>query len=286
MVPILLDPRSIAKALSDDFDLPFRLKALGNSAKIEVRIPGIDFPNGFRIIISRGLAHVYADLELDSLAGSLLRKIYVDKKDAPIDLATQEIAAEKSGVRLTLSINGDRANLAAPLTVSRPWSMLSISGQKLQEQAAESDASLVAGVVLCVMMEFLDIEPDSVHENEIVDSASFEIEGALSYALTKKYERSRKNRALALFIHGRTCKVCGFNFREVYGEQVGDYIEVHHINPVHTFDSPRVVDVGSELIPVCANCHRAAHRRYPPFSPTELQEAIKTELKTEQGGLM
>ena len=34
------------------------------------------------------------------------------------------------------------------------------------------------------------------------------------------YERSRRNRAKAIEIHGTSCSACGFNFNEVYGASI------------------------------------------------------------------
>jgi len=60
------------------------------------------------------------------------------------------------------------------------------------------------------------------------------------------------------------CAVCGFNFGETYGAVGEGYIEIHHREPIHGMDrggeERSVVSALSDLAPLCANCHRMAHR--------------------------
>ena len=64
----------------------------------------------------------------------------------------------------------------------------------------------------------------------------------------------------AIKIHGVTCQICGFNFEETYGEYGKDYIEIHHIKPLHTLEEKMIINPETDLICVCANCHRIIHR--------------------------
>lgn len=86
-------------------------------------------------------------------------------------------------------------------------------------------------------------------------------EGRRSIVLQTRYERSRKNRAKALEIHGTICLACGFDFNEIYGiDYARDYIEVHHTRSI-TRQEGVTVDPLTDLIPLCSNCHSMAHRR-------------------------
>lgn len=100
-------------------------------------------------------------------------------------------------------------------------------------------------------------------------------EGEEQLVLSRRYERSPINRRIAVEIHGRICRACRFSFDRSYGPLAGGYIEIHHLVPVSTLNGPTLVDPESDLVPLCANCHRMAHRRWPPYSPEELQEAIR-----------
>ena len=85
-------------------------------------------------------------------------------------------------------------------------------------------------------------------------------EGKRTVYYTTKYERSSKNREAAIRIHGTKCMICGFDFGQKYGELGKGYIEVHHIKPLATLEQEVVINPETDLICVCANCHRMLHR--------------------------
>ncbi|WP_082034156.1 HNH endonuclease [Cohnella kolymensis] len=87
-------------------------------------------------------------------------------------------------------------------------------------------------------------------------------EGTVRYFFGKRYERDSHNRTQALKIHGFICVVCKFDFEEVYGGRGKDFIEVHHTKPLYTLEG-KLTDINplTDLLPVCANCHRMIHRR-------------------------
>ena len=106
-----------------------------------------------------------------------------------------------------------------------------------------------------------DVIPDSEGRNRIVQHVF--------------YERSRKNRAMTIKIHGTRCQTCGFDFDEFYGrEHAGSYIETHHVKPLSEHEGE--VDPASDLVCLCANCHRMAHRRMTSVtSVSELRAMIE-----------
>src|SRR5215217_783509 len=103
------------------------------------------------------------------------------------------------------------------------------------------------------------LEIDQIAHGE-VDHLIPDIEGRKIIRQHVTYERSARNRALAIEKHGTSCKVCGFNFDKVYGSEYADsYIEIHHLKPLAKYEGE--VDPATDLVPLCANCHRMAHRR-------------------------
>lgn len=100
-----------------------------------------------------------------------------------------------------------------------------------------------------------DIEAESIEE------IGFRMEGRVKEYYGKRYERDPLNRKKAIEYHGLTCKACGFNFEEVYGQRGAGYIEVHHVKPICTFDQEQKVDPRADLVTLCSNCHRMVHRR-------------------------
>ena len=86
-------------------------------------------------------------------------------------------------------------------------------------------------------------------------------EGRKILYYTSKYERNPKIRAAAIRYHGYYCAVCGFNFEEKYGEIGKQFIEVHHIKPLFSLDGEMEVNPETDMVCLCANCHRMIHRK-------------------------
>ena len=125
-----------------------------------------------------------------------------------------------------------------------------------------------------------DIQQETIQqdiESEILeDFGSQSKEGAVREYFGKRYERDPANRKKAIKIHGLSCKVCNFNFEEIYGERGADFIEVHHRKPIYTFaGQEQAIDPHIDLVPLCSNCHRMIHRRSDNVLTVEqLQELI------------
>ncbi len=77
------------------------------------------------------------------------------------------------------------------------------------------------------------LETDHIIYGEQLEKLIPDAEGRKRIRQHVAYERSARNRALAIELRGRTCEVCGFNFDEVYGsEHAAGYIQIHHVTPV------------------------------------------------------
>jgi 5-methylcytosine-specific restriction protein A len=90
------------------------------------------------------------------------------------------------------------------------------------------------------------------------------------------YERSPRNRARALEIHGAKCLVCCFDFNEFYRADLArEYIEVHHTRSITEVQGD-VLNPETDLDPICSNCHSMAHRERGRIIPLdELKAAVK-----------
>ncbi|SFR57421.1 putative restriction endonuclease [Marinobacter daqiaonensis] len=91
--------------------------------------------------------------------------------------------------------------------------------------------------------------------------SSFREEGGKKQVYSTRYERDKKLRDAAIQIHGDSCKACGFNFGEAYGQHGQGFIHVHHVVPVSEYNGKKQVDPSMDLVPLCANCHAMVHRR-------------------------
>jgi 5-methylcytosine-specific restriction protein A len=115
--------------------------------------------------------------------------------------------------------------------------------------------------------EFLAIEE--------VETPEHFSEGATKVISVNAFERNAEARKKCIEHHGYSCKCCGFNFEQRYGEIGRSFIHVHHIKPLAEIKEEYVVNPILDLVPLCANCHAMVHRVNPALSI----EMLKTELK-------
>lgn len=110
-------------------------------------------------------------------------------------------------------------------------------------------------------------------QDDFPEESIIRFEGETFIHLSTASKRSQANRKAAIKHHGLTCKVCGFNFENVYGEAGKGFIEVHHVTPLHESRIPQPVNPKKDLIPVCANCHRVIHKS--GYTVEELSNILK-----------
>ncbi|MFJ8614387.1 HNH endonuclease [Streptomyces clavifer] len=78
------------------------------------------------------------------------------------------------------------------------------------------------------------------------------------------------------------CEVCHFHFADAYGPIGQDYIEVHHLQPLH-ISGPRETRL-QDLAFVCANCHRMCHRSHLG-SPWRTPDALRAMMPMSRKAL-
>jgi len=84
--------------------------------------------------------------------------------------------------------------------------------------------------------------------------------------------RRRKIAAVKADSGSLACAACDFDFERTYGDLGRDYIECHHIEPLHVGGhKPRSI---KDLALLCSNCHRMIHRKPPWPTPAELRDLI------------
>lgn len=69
------------------------------------------------------------------------------------------------------------------------------------------------------------------------------------------------------------CEVCGFDFKETYGDIGDGFCEVHHIHPLHKSDGNVKTEL-KDLAIICSNCHRIIHRMDPMPKVTEFAKQL------------
>jgi 5-methylcytosine-specific restriction protein A len=131
------------------------------------------------------------------------------------------------------------------------------------------------------------IARSSLLTEQLTDGQSEEVftpdsEGQKRVGQHTYYERSPKNRARAIEIHGTKCKACGFDFNEFYGEELAkDYIEIHHTVSISKLEG-YAIDPDKDLIPLCSNCHSIVHRDRNRIMPVEELRDIIIKRRNKQ----
>lgn len=136
----------------------------------------------------------------------------------------------------------------------------------------QSGISVKLDVAKQLYSELTGLAP--VVANVLNDQDEALLEGEGKEITIRNYDRCSRAREACILHHGFNCAVCGFSFKERYGEMGNDYIEVHHLTPISEKGGSYLINPIQDLRPVCANCHRMLHRRNPVLSIEELRTCL------------
>lgn len=143
---------------------------------------------------------------------------------------------------------------------------------------AEADlkADLLEAILLYRSLTLLggnhEIEFDDVIEGE-----ELSVVEKRHYTTHRKIERRADVSKKVKHLLGHSCMACGFNYQSTYGDIGTGYIEAHHLVPLASLEIGESVsmDLKKDFVVLCANCHRMAHRRMPPYSLEELRAMLQ-----------
>lgn len=128
------------------------------------------------------------------------------------------------------------------------------------------------------LLDFLfhphQIFDDEVYDVDYPDNDEKLYEGALVTIKANRYERNQKARRECVAKKGYHCLVCGRDFESTYGEIGRGFIHVHHLTPISTIGQEYELNVDTDLVPVCPNCHYMLHRKNPPYTIEELKDIV------------
>ena len=115
---------------------------------------------------------------------------------------------------------------------------------------------------------------DDVYDVDYPEDDEKLYEGALVTVKANKYERNQNARRECVAKKGYQCSVCGRDFEATYGEIGKNFIHVHHLTPISTIGKEYELNVDTDLVPVCPNCHYMLHRKDPPYTIEELKDIL------------
>lgn len=222
----------------------------------------VRFKNRIRLIIEV-VPEKYAAFSIKDMAAST-----IEKKRMFSEYARQ---LNIKRAKTEFYINGTICDVLSPDTWPTDWNnyRLRVSRSPIcaeNEDLNEAEvASSWAAIVIGMFMSLLEVIS--------LDDSKY-AEGGVKRTEVNRYERNPINRELCLASNGYTCKICGFNFEEHYGEYGRHFIHVHHIIPVSYNETSYYLDPVKDLIPVCPNCHAMLHHKNPPLEPSELADIM------------
>lgn len=109
-------------------------------------------------------------------------------------------------------------------------------------------------------------------ENRIVRTFT---EGEEQIREIRYLRRNPGLRDAAIAEYGFTCAACKISLSDVYGDVAKDIIDVHHLKPISLRKGPGEISLD-DVRPLCPNCHRVAHKRWPePYSVEEIKAFLK-----------
>ena len=118
---------------------------------------------------------------------------------------------------------------------------------------------------------------DDVYDVDYPEDDDKLYEGAVVKVLANKYERNQKARRECVAKKGYRCMVCGRDFEMTYGEIGKGFIHVHHLKPISSIGKEYELNVDTDLVPVCPNCHYMLHRKDPPYTIEEMRNIMHKE---------
>lgn len=275
----------IRSQLEQLYDIPFSVEMnqeYGESSYVIA--PRSDLKELFEVIISfRQRVRMVIEIKPQRYSANMLREMCNASKEKQEVFNGYVRIMEEKGAKVNISVN-DITRTVENLVWGEKWNSFNLRitriigehelvDEMLVPEAIVNWACLASGLMLSLLEIIEDRGENVIH-----------MEGKKSQVLTNRYERNPANRELCLQTHGYKCRICGFDFENMYGTIGQKFIHVHHIEKVSSHGGEYILDPINDLIPVCPNCHAMLHREDPPLSPDDLREVIIKQRGMIQNG--
>lgn len=273
-----LDAKALARQVTDECGLEFEGRFLSQDKNhvLELVPAGITPLHTFSIRTTIGWRSVEVAFVPDTYAADFVRRIGEADEGSRLCCSAVLRKCQADGASTTFRINGSDVDPLDTSQWSQTWSRFDLVVRRGQLELGNGDgdsAKIAAWTqqVAAALIALLPLEETKTREDGI--QAGFP-EGSRTTVLVNRYERDRRNRAAALAIHGFACAACIADLGKIYGDAAAALIEVHHVTPVSRLGDGYRVDPANDLVPLCSNCHRVAHRRDPPYTVAKLRAML------------
>lgn len=249
------------KVLEETFDIPFVVK---KEKEKYIVYPDRNFHELFRVEISLRMGvRIISEIFPGTYSKNMLEDISNANKEK-IELFKEYLRILEKESIYTILINDNPWELGNDWIT---WNSFYFKFSKIidENDSFENVALEYARKCCGLMLSLLNVVP--------IEETYFE--GKKSQVLTNRYERNPLNRQICLEENGYICKICGFDFENMYGEIGHHFIHVHHVTPVSKMGGEYILNPKKDLIPVCPNCHAMLHSKKEPLKPDELIQILK-----------
>lgn len=265
----------IRSELEKLYDMPFFVKINQQHGEASyVVAPQNELKELFEVTISfRQRVRMVIEIKPQRYSANMLQEMCNASKEKQQTFKSYVRVMEEKGAKVNISVN-DITRTIENLIWGEKWNSFNIRVTRILDEHELVNEMLVSETIInwaCLasglMLSLLEIIEDR-GQNVI------HMEGKKSQVLSNRYERNPANRELCLQTHGYKCRICGFDFGNMYGAIGQKFIHVHHIEKVSSHGGEYILDPINDLIPVCPNCHAMLHKEDPPLSPGDLREII------------
>lgn len=276
----MIDTLQLSDALTERFGLGVSATAEQVSAgqKIVILPVNIEHTISFQVELILGWRTVSAVFKLGNFASALIKSMNAATPEQKSAFAVFAGSLKSKGAQVDMLLGQTSVDASTPENWPDNWSNIAIRMKKIG-LVLEKNSDYDFEVAFPWTTGFFGMTLALLPLEEIPNKGfTSEEEGACFYKLVKRYERSRINRAASIEIHGASCKICGFCFGDVFGDLGEGFIQVHHIIPISEMGGSYILNPGTDLIPVCPNCHAMLHRKRPALHPNELKMMLGVNL--------
>lgn len=275
----MINCSQLAEHLTEKFGLPVGAEGKNTPDGYQVTVSPLDVERtvSFSVEIVLGWRSVAVKFLPANFASKLVAAMEgATPEQWSASLVFSQSVIDKGG-DLEIQISGVTVDPLDPSAWPSGWTSVSMSLRKSSVVIDSKDENSIYNTAFPWIARLYGIAIALLPLKEEPRQSVLELEeeGAEFEVGTKRYERSKVNRAACIEIHGLSCSVCDLNFEKVYGELGEGFIHVHHILPVSMMGGSYTVDPGKDLVPVCPNCHAMLHRESPPLSIDRLVRIIR-----------
>ena len=268
---MIITPSSVADHLTSLTGIKFIEQKSRPTEYITVAPADMKASSGFVVRVDIGWRNLKAQIVFGNYAADLIKTLEKtsDNKGSFFLKNYKNIVEDYNKTEFT--VNGKPINELSDLNSLEDWQNVSLTLEQNHVQSDELNRCIISIMesITTLLLTLLPIQYNNETNDGYIKGIS---EGNLSRVITNKYEREPLNRMHCLRIHGYTCKVCEFDFKQKYGEIGVNFIHVHHVIPLSKLKKNYIPDPGKDLVPVCPNCHYMLYRKDPPYTVDELKE--------------